>query len=74
MATELILNFFVAIIALYQWLTCYLLQKTYNRLENDLQQRKDLFWAKNDNQVFYAKNLSLAFIQVDNRLLYYCKI
>lgn len=59
-----IVDFFLAIIPLYQWLTCYLLQKTYNKLENELQQRKDLFWAKNDNQVFYAKNLSIAFIQV----------
>lgn len=58
---------FLAIIPLYQWLTCYLLQKTYNKLENYLQQqKKDLFWSKNDIQVFYAKNLSIAFIQVQS--------
>ncbi|XP_050310875.1 peroxisomal acyl-coenzyme A oxidase 3-like isoform X1 [Anthonomus grandis grandis] len=50
------------IMSIYQWLVCYLLKSTHDKLEN-LLAKKDVFWAKNDNQVFHAKNLSIAFIQ-----------
>nr|XP_023026739.1 peroxisomal acyl-coenzyme A oxidase 3-like [Leptinotarsa decemlineata] len=51
------------IISTYQWLVCYLLKSTANKLDDEIKSGKDLFTAKNDTQVFYAKNLSIAFIQ-----------
>ncbi|KAL1491861.1 hypothetical protein ABEB36_012393 [Hypothenemus hampei] len=51
------------IISMYQWLVVYLLKRTYNKFQNDLNNGKDAFAARNNNQVFYAKNLSIAFIQ-----------
>lgn len=50
------------IISTYQWLVAYLLRKTHTNLENSMKS-KDTFWAKNENQVFNAKNLSVAFIE-----------
>ncbi|KAK9877073.1 hypothetical protein WA026_016102 [Henosepilachna vigintioctopunctata] len=51
------------LIHIYQWIVCYLLKESYDKLENSSRQGQDLFWAKNNNQVYFAKNLSIAFIQ-----------
>lgn len=49
----------------YKWLVCYLLELTTRKLLALQEQGKDLFTARNDSQVFYAKTLSCAFIEVD---------
>ncbi|KAG5886071.1 hypothetical protein JTB14_018930 [Gonioctena quinquepunctata] len=51
------------LIGTYQWLVCYLLKATANKLDREKKSGKDSFTAKNDSQVFYAKNISIAFIQ-----------
>ncbi|CAH1130846.1 unnamed protein product [Ceutorhynchus assimilis] len=52
-----------SILVIYQWLICHLMQKSSNKLDQELHKSKTQFWAKNDSQVFNAKNLSIAFIQ-----------
>lgn len=49
---------------IYEWLTCYLLKETYEKLQSSNLNDSDLFWAKNNSQVFLARDLSVAFIQV----------
>ncbi|XP_069704867.1 uncharacterized protein [Periplaneta americana] len=51
------------LLSAYQWLVCWLLQATANKVQSLLQRGKDAFTAKNDSQMFYAKPLSLAFIE-----------
>ncbi|RZB39321.1 peroxisomal acyl-coenzyme A oxidase 3, partial [Asbolus verrucosus] len=51
------------IVDAYQWLVCYLLKATKNKLDTLLRKDGDEFWAKNNSQVFYAKSLGIAFIQ-----------
>ncbi|XP_060528904.1 peroxisomal acyl-coenzyme A oxidase 3-like [Cylas formicarius] len=51
------------ILSVYQWLVCYLLKRTWEKLNTDIDNGKNLFWAKNDSQVFYAKDLSICFVQ-----------
>jgi acyl-CoA oxidase len=55
---------FLALLAAYKWLVCWLLQATANKTKSQHQIGKDVFSAKNDSQVFFAKTLSLAFIEV----------
>jgi acyl-CoA oxidase len=50
------------IIDAYQWLVCYLLKQTKNKLDT-LVKKDGEFWAKNNTQVYYAKSLGIAFIQ-----------
>lgn len=52
-----------SLIAAYQWLICYLLKSTDNRLDSNLRCGKDSFTAKNDSQVYYAHTLSKAYIE-----------
>ena len=47
----------------YKWLVCWLLQSTSEKYNSALQLGKDTFTARNDSQVFYARTLSLAFIE-----------
>ncbi|XP_045475486.1 peroxisomal acyl-coenzyme A oxidase 3-like [Harmonia axyridis] len=47
----------------YKWLVCYLLRETYEKLKQCDQKGIDPFWAKNNSQVFLARDLSVAFIQ-----------
>lgn len=49
----------------FQWLVCYLLKCTYDKYQARIQQGADVFWAKNDVQIFYAKNLTTVYIQVN---------
>ena len=58
---------FPALLAAYKWLVCWLLQATANKVISQHQLGKDAFSAKNDSQVFFAKTLSLAFIEVSCR-------
>lgn len=55
---------FADILAAFQWLVCYLLKSTYYKFQQKLDGGFDQFWAKNEVQVFYAKNLTIAFIEV----------
>jgi acyl-CoA oxidase len=55
---------------MYQWLICYLIEATEQRYKNNnLKLGKDSFTAKNDAQVFYARSLSLAFIEASEKLI-----
>ncbi|KAL3268856.1 hypothetical protein HHI36_007945 [Cryptolaemus montrouzieri] len=47
----------------YQWLVSYLLRESYENLKNTLRNGSDPFWANSNNQVFLAKDLSIAYIQ-----------
>ncbi|GFG32146.1 hypothetical protein Cfor_06903 [Coptotermes formosanus] len=51
------------LLAAYKWLVCWLLQATANKIKSHRQLGKDAFSAKNDSQAFFAKTLSLAFIE-----------
>ncbi|KAL3268862.1 hypothetical protein HHI36_007951 [Cryptolaemus montrouzieri] len=51
------------LINIYQWIVCSLLKESCERLEISIKDGTDSFWAKNNNQVYFAKNLSIAFIQ-----------
>ncbi|XP_068085337.1 peroxisomal acyl-coenzyme A oxidase 3 isoform X2 [Anabrus simplex] len=53
------------LLAAYKWLVCWLLEATEARVQSQLRMGKDPFTAKNDSQVFYARTLSIAFIQHD---------
>jgi hypothetical protein len=55
---------FSVLLAAYKWLVCWLLQATANKIKSQHQLGKDAFSAKNDTQAFFAKTLSLAFIEV----------
>jgi Acyl-CoA oxidase. len=55
---------FSVLLAAYKWLVCWLLQATANKIKSQHQLGKDAFSAKNDTQTFFAKTLSLAFIEV----------
>ncbi|ERL86624.1 hypothetical protein D910_04031 [Dendroctonus ponderosae] len=50
-----------AIIPIYQWLVCHLLQTTHDKLAAE--GAKGAFWGRNNCQVFRAKSLGVAFIQ-----------
>lgn len=51
------------IINTYQWLICHLLKSSAEKYQNNLKQHGDSFRARNDNQIFYAKDLTLVYIQ-----------
>jgi hypothetical protein len=48
---------------------CYLLKISHEKLEESLKLGKDLFTARNENQVFYSKTLAMVFIEVKNLIL-----
>jgi len=48
----------------YKWLVCWLLQSTSEKFHSYLQTGKDIFTARNDSQVYQARTLSLAFIEL----------
>lgn len=47
----------------YKWLICYLLEITAHKLKLLQEQGGNQFTARNETQVFYAKTLSLVFIE-----------
>ncbi|XP_018906565.2 peroxisomal acyl-coenzyme A oxidase 3 isoform X1 [Bemisia tabaci] len=57
------------LIEAYQWLLCWLIKETKQRLASSLDDGENAFMAKNNVQVFYAQTLSLAF--AENTVLNY---
>lgn len=49
---------------MYKWLTCYLLKESHDKLQNNLKAGMDPFIARNETQVYYLKNLAIAFVTV----------
>lgn len=47
----------------YKWLVCWLLKATSNKLNSILKTGVDGFSAKNSSQAYFARSLSLAFIE-----------
>ncbi|KAK7602506.1 hypothetical protein V9T40_008095 [Parthenolecanium corni] len=47
----------------YKWLVCYLLDLTSRKLSQSQEKSENIFTARNATQVFYAKTLSLVFIE-----------
>lgn len=56
--------FFLVLLNAYKWLVCYLLDLTSRKLSQSQDQTGNIFTARNETQVFYAKTLSLVFIEV----------
>ena len=50
---------------LFDWLLCYLLKSSHQKLFQNLKDGKDLFTARNENQIFYSKTLALVFMEVN---------
>ncbi|EDV29132.1 uncharacterized protein TRIADDRAFT_18987 [Trichoplax adhaerens] len=55
------------ILRTYQWLVAYLAKRSVERVQSSLGVNKDMFSARNGNQVFHCRPLALAFIE--NRVL-----
>nr|CAD7574923.1 unnamed protein product [Timema californicum] len=51
------------LLAAYEWLICWLLQATNDRIKSNSDSEMDAFTAKNNAQVFYARPLSIAFLE-----------
>jgi hypothetical protein len=49
---------------MFDWLICYVLKNAHSKYEKSLREGKNAFTARNDNQVFFSKTLSIIFIQV----------
>ncbi|XP_031350824.1 peroxisomal acyl-coenzyme A oxidase 3-like isoform X1 [Photinus pyralis] len=48
----------------YKWLVCYLLKSSYEKLHKCFNEEgKELFWAMHDNQIYFAKELTYAYIE-----------
>lgn len=48
----------------YRWLITYLIKKCYDKHHRLLKTDKvGAFWAKNENQIYFCKNLSVAYIE-----------
>ncbi|XP_056884218.1 peroxisomal acyl-coenzyme A oxidase 3 isoform X2 [Takifugu flavidus] len=50
-------------VAAYQWLVCFLLEKSQKRLEQLRAEGQDGFEARNNSQAYYCNSLALAFIE-----------
>lgn len=51
------------VVAAFRWLVAYLLQESSGKARHEVALGKDLFAARSDSQVYYCRNLSLAFIE-----------
>lgn len=49
---------------MFDWLICYMTKISYERLQKCLKKEQNLFNARNESQVFYAKTLAIIFIEV----------
>ncbi|XP_065830599.1 peroxisomal acyl-coenzyme A oxidase 3-like [Oscarella lobularis] len=47
----------------FQWLVCYLLKESRLRIQEELANGVNLFWAKGNSQPYYCRSLSLAYIR-----------
>ncbi|XP_063238465.1 peroxisomal acyl-coenzyme A oxidase 3-like isoform X2 [Bacillus rossius redtenbacheri] len=52
-----------AILAAYRWLVCYLLRSFDEKVRSLRKQGLDSFEAKNNSQAYFARNLSVAFVE-----------
>jgi acyl-CoA oxidase len=52
-----------AIMQMFEWLLCYILRESYQKLQESLKSGKDLFQARNDNQAFFSKTLAIVFME-----------
>lgn len=53
----------LTIIQMFDWLLGYVLKNAHAKYEKSLKEGNDAFVARNENQVYYSKTLSLVFIQ-----------
>jgi hypothetical protein len=49
---------------MFDWLLCYMTRACYEKQDKSIKAGKDAFQAKNENQVFFSKTLSIIFIEV----------
>ncbi|XP_077445813.1 peroxisomal acyl-coenzyme A oxidase 3 isoform X1 [Stigmatopora argus] len=50
-------------LAAYKWLVCFLLEESHQRLERLRTSGQDDFRARNDSQVYYCRDLALAYVE-----------
>ena len=50
-----------SIMEMFDWLLCFTLKRSHDKLEKDLLNKKDQFKSRNDNQAYHAKTLSINF-------------
>ena len=55
---------FLDLLICLRWLTCYYMKKTFERVKMLKQNGSNDFVAKNDSQLFYARNLTLVYGEV----------
>lgn len=58
-----------AILEMYQWLVCYLIDRTCGRLQTMRQEGCDGFTAQNHSQVYCARSLAMAYGEVSTSYL-----